>query len=229
MEEKNANKLKAKIAEAAKNVVLQDSTEIDDVIDADVDSNDTLRAILQSIWLVLVYVSASLICGAIITQMTIIKNPGDASFAHGHIEWALGIFIGVLYVTTKPLFYSWRSLSKSKIIPFLVTTFAWPMYLLFIATMLMLLPVDWSRIVLIWHHLYFWLWIFVASDPFNVLGKWINDSSFWQSHIETWRSFGTLDWLYSQYPPKSAGDVAVGLISMTVVTLIAPLFYWFRG
>lgn len=188
-----------------------------------------MRSFLQSIWLGLLYLSASLACGDVLKHMTIIKSSVDASFAHGHIEWALGIFISVLYVWAKPLFYSWRELSKTKLMSFLVAVIAWPLYLLLIASMLLVLPINWPQFIHIWRQPYFWLWIFVASDPLNILGKWIDESKFWQSHIDSWRSYGTLNWLYREYPPKSASDVAVGLVSMTVVTLIAPLVYWLRS
>lgn len=187
-----------------------------------------MRVVWLSIWLGLVYVSASLACGEVLHHAVTTKTLGDERYAASHMEWAMGILLALLFVWTKPLFYSWRVLGKNKIIAFTASSIGWPLYLVLVGALLVLMPINWPQLLKVWQYPGIWLWIGVSFDPLNVLGKWIDESDFWQSHIDTWRSYGTLSWLYSAYPPRTAGDVAVGLVCALAATMIAPLVYLVR-
>lgn len=187
-----------------------------------------MRTWLLAIWLSLIYVSASLVCGDVLKHAVIVKSIGDERYASGHIEWAVGIFISVLYVWTRPLFYSWRKLSTNKGVAIISGSLLWPLYLALVGSLLFMLPIDWPRLAMLWRHPSSCLWIAVSSDPMNTLGKWLDESDFWQNHIDMWRSRGTLSWLYSAYPPRSSSDIAVGLTCILGITLIAPLMYLIR-
>lgn len=184
-----------------------------------------MRAYALAIWLSLIYVSASLVYGDVLKHVLIATSIGDQRYIDSHIEWAMGIFVSVIYVLTRPLFYYWRNLSKKKVIPFIAASLAWPLYLVIVGSLLFMLPIRWQSLLLLWQHSGLWLWMAAASDPFNILGKWIDQSDSWQRHIDKWRSYGTLSWYYSTYPPRVPGDVAVGLVFTAGITVIAPLVY----
>lgn len=184
-----------------------------------------MRVIWLSIWLTLTYLSSSLVIGDVLRHAVIAKTIGDRSYAAGHIEWAGGILISFMFVSSKPLFYSWRRLAKQKCLAFITGSLVWPLYLVFVGAFVLILPINWPAFAKLWQHSGIWLWVAVSSDPMNMLGRWIDESDFWQSHIETWRSYGSLDWIYSAYPPKTASDVAVGIVCIVGASLLAPLFY----
>lgn len=188
-----------------------------------------MRALFLTLWLSLIYVGAALLCGDVLQHAVIAKSISDQRYATSHIEWAMGIFMAVLYVWTRPLFYSWRSLAKKKVVAIIAGSFIWPLYMVLIGTFLFMLPIDWAQLLALWRHPGIWIWLAVSSDPMNILGRWIDESDFWQSHIEMWRSRATLSWLYSAYPPRTPGDVGVGIVGAVGVTLIAPLIYVIRG
>lgn len=188
-----------------------------------------MRVYLLSIWLCLIYVTSSLVCGDVLKYAVIARSIGDQRYAASHIEWAMAIFLSILYVWTRPLFYSWRSLAKNKSAAILTGALVWPLYLVLIGALLFMLPIDWAQLMSLWRHPALWLWVAVSSDPFNVLGRWIDESDCWQSHIDMWKSHGTLSWIYGAYPPRAPGDVAVGIVCAVGASLIAPLVYLVRA
>jgi len=167
--------------------------------------------------------------GDVLKHVVIASSIGDQRYAASHIEWAMAIFVSVLYMWTRPLFYSWWNLSKNKTVAIVAGSLMWPLYLILMGALLFMLPIDWLQLAMLWRHPSLWLWMVVSSDPMNILGKWLDESDFWQNHIDMWRSRGTLGWLYSAYPPRDASDVAVGLACIGGVSLIAPLVYLVRA
>lgn len=137
-----------------------------------------MRVIWLTIWLSLIYLSSSLVFGDVLKHAVIIKNMGDRSFAAGHIEWAIGIFISVLYVWTKPLFYSWRRLAEPKSVAIITASIVWPVYLILVGALILILRIDWQEFGRLWQYPAIWLWILVASDPTNTLGQWVDESIF---------------------------------------------------